>query len=463
MKKKNGFTLIELLAVIIILGILMIIAIPSVTAYIQNSRKSAYVDTAKEIIAGARNFVNEGKLELFDTDTTYYIDSACIKTESGQKSPYGEFTDAYVIVTYDGKGYNYYWVSRDETGTGVKDITLLSNLDEDDIVSDIKAGEITPTVGVGGRSQIQIIGSNCEKDGNPTPATSNVPEEGGSSSGDATPLDNKVCRRATTLHTATCTAADSTYRCSGAGYTTSGSKGTTTITYGNLVTGDTLSAGDAFDCDVNGDGTYDPTTERFYYVSDYYDVNLETPTFDDTKATLIYYTNVEGGTTASQTNYAYDSANTNYNGPRTSFDQLPTTTQWSNSQIIAPGTRQIRTERGATWIGVGPIESFTYENRAARLLTTQELVAGCSSLSSVGSYTTGELDGCNYLMENIGQYEGTSGTYGYWLESPFASYSGPGVWVVYGSTCQVYFNIARYTSAYGVRPVITVSKDDISY
>ena len=50
MKKKNGFTLIELLAVIIILGILMIIAIPSVTSYINNSRKSAYVDTAKEII-----------------------------------------------------------------------------------------------------------------------------------------------------------------------------------------------------------------------------------------------------------------------------------------------------------------------------------------------------------------------------------------------------------------------------
>lgn len=36
MKKKNGFTLIELLAVIIILGILMIIAIPSITKYISS-------------------------------------------------------------------------------------------------------------------------------------------------------------------------------------------------------------------------------------------------------------------------------------------------------------------------------------------------------------------------------------------------------------------------------------------
>ena len=57
-KKKKGFTLIELLAVIIILGILMIIAIPSVTKYISDSRKEAYVDTAKQLAGAARNLVN---------------------------------------------------------------------------------------------------------------------------------------------------------------------------------------------------------------------------------------------------------------------------------------------------------------------------------------------------------------------------------------------------------------------
>ena len=35
--KKSGFTLIELLAVIVILGILMIIAVPSVIKYIRGS------------------------------------------------------------------------------------------------------------------------------------------------------------------------------------------------------------------------------------------------------------------------------------------------------------------------------------------------------------------------------------------------------------------------------------------
>ena len=52
-----------------------------------------------------------------------------------------------------------------------------------------------------------------------------------------------VCKRASSLHT-------------------SGNK-----TYGRLGSGSTLTVGDAFDCDVNGDGTFDSTNERFYYVS----------------------------------------------------------------------------------------------------------------------------------------------------------------------------------------------------
>ena len=133
--KKKGFTLIELLAVIIILGILMIIAIPSVTSYISDSRKSTYVDTAKEIMIGTRNVVNDGNLGMFDTNTTYYITASYIKTENASKSPYGEFEEAYVAVIYDGKGYKYYWISVDETGQGVRNIVKSDLLTEDDIES----------------------------------------------------------------------------------------------------------------------------------------------------------------------------------------------------------------------------------------------------------------------------------------------------------------------------------------
>ena len=88
-KKKKGFTLIELLAVIIILGVIMLIAIPSVTRYINESRKETYIDTAKQLVKGAIPVVNSGELDMYDTNTTYYIPASCIPTENSMSSPFG--------------------------------------------------------------------------------------------------------------------------------------------------------------------------------------------------------------------------------------------------------------------------------------------------------------------------------------------------------------------------------------
>ncbi len=189
MKKKNGFTLIELLAVIIILGILMIIAIPSVTRYISDSRKNAYVDTAKEVIGSARNLVNAGKLEMYDTDATYYLDVKCVKTENAMKSPYGDFVDngAYVVVTYDGKGYSYFWTSVDDAGQGVKGIVSYDKLDTDSIESDLTTEDIKTNRSLDGRGKVILITerNSCKKEGEITenliPVNSETGEESNSS------------------------------------------------------------------------------------------------------------------------------------------------------------------------------------------------------------------------------------------------------------------------------------------
>ena len=262
---------------------------------------------------------------------------------------------------------------------------------------------------------------------------------------------SKLCKRATILHTEKCTQTDSSSYCSGDGYTASGSMKTTTITYGNLGTKGVLTSGDAFDCDVNGDGVYDSTTERFYYVSDM----TNGVTQDSNTAVLIYYNNVSGGVASNSTAYAYDSSGKNNNGPVTAIKQLPTTRQWKNVSLIN-ATRNITDEKNTV-----RKSAFSYEGYAARLLTAQEVSAGCGF--TVGSLATGELSSkCKYLMENTKYSSSSLKMYGEWLESPYMSRSS-GAWYVYAYTRLVIGNSVVIADNFGVRPAIEVLKSNISY
>ena len=81
MKKINskGFTLVELLAVIVIMGILMMVAIPSVTRTIENSRKDTFVDIAKSYANAARTLWTadgltcDGTVSSAVDDGDYYV------------------------------------------------------------------------------------------------------------------------------------------------------------------------------------------------------------------------------------------------------------------------------------------------------------------------------------------------------------------------------------------------------
>ena len=116
----------------------MIIAIPSVTSYIQNSRKSAYVDTAVGYMDSVMKEVNASKdLRFYSTDTLYLVSvghdkaHSCVTVESGGQSPFSdEWKYAYVGVTYDGKGYSYYFISEDMAGQGISFIDKKELTDE---------------------------------------------------------------------------------------------------------------------------------------------------------------------------------------------------------------------------------------------------------------------------------------------------------------------------------------------
>lgn len=140
-KKMNnkGFTLIELLAVITIMGILMMVAIPAVSRTIENSRRDSFATVAQNYINSVRNSVLGDEIECkssvstdFKTvsstpEGTYYLaldtgytaegedgyDATVITQtgdlmESGGKSPWGNA---------DVKGY-VVWTKKENASAG---------------------------------------------------------------------------------------------------------------------------------------------------------------------------------------------------------------------------------------------------------------------------------------------------------------------------------------------------------
>ena len=132
MKKMNkkGFTLIELLAVIIILGVLLLIAVPSVSKYIQNSRMSTYGTNLSKLVDAVSTEVNSySKNYTFATSEYLVVPLHCIDVERGSntESPFGPYiqNQSFVIVTrkYEGEstvpvGFNYYVTAVDTNGYG---------------------------------------------------------------------------------------------------------------------------------------------------------------------------------------------------------------------------------------------------------------------------------------------------------------------------------------------------------
>lgn len=152
LKKVNnnkGFTLIELLAVIVILGVLMIIAVPMVTKYITSAKKDAFVDTAKAYINSARYSYLNGDYILGPNgnDTCaasidsgsggdMYVKFKYIDVDkTGGNSSFNKEIDkenSYVHIHSDADGkYTYYVAMRDtgKNGFQEKEESVLSKKD----------------------------------------------------------------------------------------------------------------------------------------------------------------------------------------------------------------------------------------------------------------------------------------------------------------------------------------------
>ena len=159
--KNRGFTLIELLAVITIMGVLMIIAVPSVTAIINSSRKKVYVQDALVYVNEARNLATHNLYSIDDPNTTYYIHINNLSDEPDTaKSPWAKWKDSYVVVTFEtGGDFEFHWVSADEAGWRI-DLEKETGLTKGDVYHSATNKDINFRNPIGGRRYIVLIDKN---------------------------------------------------------------------------------------------------------------------------------------------------------------------------------------------------------------------------------------------------------------------------------------------------------------
>lgn len=178
MKNRKAFTLIELMAVVVILGLIMMIAIPNTLSMIDKNKKTTYIENAKTFVSLVQNKVRTNKkLEEPENDgMALVVTLEYLSTSDVEFSPYGEEYDksgSFVAIVVESNKLQYYvhLVSCSAKGgcsaTDRNDLSKwrgielvnVNRLNEDDRFdlirsSDVNVGLVTPEQ-LGGHSLFQ--------------------------------------------------------------------------------------------------------------------------------------------------------------------------------------------------------------------------------------------------------------------------------------------------------------------
>jgi len=130
---KKGFTLIELLGVIILLGLIGLIVIPSITKMIRNSRQDLYNNQVNMIEQTARKWGVQNSEKLSETEATFISVSELVNSGFIEQDEIKDPRDTKkniegcVSVTYNSQKHKYVYKYKEESCDAMSVITFANN------------------------------------------------------------------------------------------------------------------------------------------------------------------------------------------------------------------------------------------------------------------------------------------------------------------------------------------------
>ena len=129
-KNQRGLTLIELLAVVVILGIISAIAVPSIGGLIDNTKKDAHVANAQQMINAAKIHVTSQPDDIGDLSLEDMIEEGLIESFDDPDGGNYNVETSSVTVNKAGNAYTYTvtLIGSERSVTGVE-----GAIDRDDV------------------------------------------------------------------------------------------------------------------------------------------------------------------------------------------------------------------------------------------------------------------------------------------------------------------------------------------